>query len=229
MKAIDVMTKDVVTIRPEASVHDVARLLLDSAISAVPVVDAKGQVLGMVSEGDLIHRHETGTERRRPWWLRALVDNVTLAEEYAKAHGRQVRDVMACPVVTVAPSTELREVATLMDTHRVKRLPVVENGRLIGIVSRADLLRVFASRQETEGGGDADQGIRAILLDRLKDEPWTALGEQNIRVVDGVVQFRGVIGSEEERRALHAAAEGIPGVQGIEDHTRLMSLGPRGV
>lgn len=226
MKVVDVMTTEVVTVDPEASVHDVARLLLDNAVSAVPVMDARGHVLGMVGEGDLLRRHETGTERRRPWWLRALVNDITLAEEYAKSHGAKARDVMSCPAIAISPAATLAEAATLMETHRVKRLPVMEGGKLVGILSRADLLRAFAATGPAADAAGTDRAIRTALLDRLRDEPWTSMDERNVEVAEGIVRFRGTVGSEEERRALRVAAESIPGVRRVEDHTGVARLRP---
>lgn len=226
MKAQDVMNRDVVSILPEATVRDATRLMLDHRISALPVVNADAHVLGVVSEGDLLHRRETGTERRRPWWLQALVDNATLADEYAKAHGVKVRDIMSSPAITVSPGASLNEIATLLEKHRIKRVPVTSDGGIVGIVSRADLLRAFAASTATADDAESDRDIRAILLAKLKGEPWVTIDAGDVKVAGGVVQFRGVVASEDERRALRAAAEGIAGVKDVQDHTRLPTLAP---
>ncbi|WP_207485069.1 CBS domain-containing protein [Arenibaculum pallidiluteum] len=228
MKAMDVMTTDVVTIGPQASVKDVAKLLLDKGISAVPVVDEARRVVGMVSEGDLVHRPEIQTERRRPWWLQAFVDNATLAEDYAKARGTKVRDVMTTPVISVEPGTTLGEVAALLDRHRIKRVPIVRDGVLVGVVSRADLLRAVAASAASPERLDSDHAIRTLILDKLKGQRWTALGERNVDVVDGVVRFWGGVGSEEEKRALQAVADSIEGVKRVEVHATVPPILPFG-
>src|SRR5689334_22386370 len=149
MRAEDVMTTDVVTVAPETSVQDLAALLANHGISGVPVVDAANNLVGLVSEGDLLHRTETGTERRtqrrRVRWLDALASDRDLARDYVRSHSRTVRDVMTRDVITATETTELDEVANLLGTKRVKRVPVVRDGKVVGIVSRANLVRALAT------------------------------------------------------------------------------------
>jgi CBS domain-containing protein len=144
MRAIDVMTSEVISVDENASVAAVASLLAEREISGVPVVDSANRVIGMVSEGDLLHRAETGTERRRSWWLEMMASTNKLAGEYVKAHGRTVKDVMTRAVISVAEATPIADIALLLETNGIKRVPVVRDGKLVGIVSRANLVQALA-------------------------------------------------------------------------------------
>ena len=145
MNASDVMVTTVITVGPDASVQEVADLLLQHRISAVPVVAASGEILGIVSEGDLINRSESETTHRKSWWLDALASNESLAAEYVKSHSRQVTDVMTREVITAAPDTPVAELAALLERNRIKRVPIVKGGKVVGTVSRANLLQGLAS------------------------------------------------------------------------------------
>lgn len=223
MQAKDVMTSPVITVTPDTTVSEVASLLLKHRISGVPVVDEAGKVVGIVTEGDLLHREESHTERHRPRWLEMFVDRGGLAAEFVKSHARHVRDVMTRDVVGVAPDTDLAEVAELMERRRIKRVPVLQDGRPIGIISRANLLYgLVAYKQAPSGtGAVSDPEIRQRLIAELRESGWADLGQLNIVVSDGIVHLWGVVDSDEQRRALVVAAEGIPGVKGVQDH-----LGP---
>lgn len=220
MLASDVMTKQVVTVPPDAPVPEIARLLLDRHISAVPVVDADGRVLGIVSEGDLIRRPEVAGPHRRSWWLALLSGGEGDAAEYVKAHGGQASDVMTRPAVTVTEDTPAGDIARLLEERRIKRVPVVRRGRLVGIVSRADLLRGLASSKPSQRKAPraSDQAIRQKLITRLERESWVPFGQLNVIVTDGVVHLWGLVDSADQRRALVVAAREISGVRGVEDH-----------
>ena len=217
MKARDVMAAPVVTVKPSESVKEVALLLLENRISAVPVVD-EGKVVGIVSEGDLMHRSEAGTEVRRSWWLTGLTDEETLAAEYVKAHARKAGDVMTSKVITAGPEAPLHELAALMEANAIKRVPIVEDGRLLGIVSRANLLRAVASPAAHLETPLADASIRDELLALLQREAWGRPWLLNVIVKDGVVDLWGVARSEAERKAIRIAAEGIEGVHAVKDN-----------
>jgi CBS-domain-containing membrane protein len=219
MRAIDVMVKDIVTAVPETTVRDVARLMINHRISGIPIVNAARQLLGIVTEGDLLRRAETGTERQHSRWAEWLSPGSRLAAEYVKAHARRVADIMTPKVASVDELATLGEIAELMETQRIKRVPVLHDGKLVGIVSRADLLRVLASGGVNASRDDRDGSIRSRLLADLRKQRWTSCSESDVVVSDGVVHFWGVVGSEEERRALRVAAENTPGVRGVEDHT----------
>jgi len=218
MRARDVMVRAVATTTPETTVEKVARLMINLRISGVPVLDRNGQLAGIVTEGDLLRRAETGTERRRSRWSQLFSANSRLAAEYIKAHARQVGDVMTREVVSVGELTSLSEIAELMETKRIKRLPVVHDGKIVGIVSRADLLQVLASGGAITADEEGDRLIRERLLAELRRQEWARGAEANAVVSDGIVHLWGT-GSEEERKALRVVAENIPGVRGIEDHT----------
>ena len=218
MKARDVMVSPVVTVGPSASVKEAAKLLLERGISAVPVVDDQGKVVGIVSEGDLLHRSEAGTERRRSWWLLGLTGEETLAAEYVKAHARKVGDVMTSQVTTATPDTPLHELATLMETNSVKRVPIVQDGHLVGIVSRANLVQAVASAREGLEIPLSDANIREKLLADLQRLAWGRPWLLNVLVNAGVVDLWGVARSEAERTAIRVAAESIPGVRAVNDN-----------
>jgi CBS domain-containing protein len=225
MKAVDVMTHQVVTTGPGTTVAEAAQLMLQHAISGLPVVDRSGALVGMLTEGDLLRRSETGTERRRPHWLEFLVGPGRLAGEYVHAHGRKIEDVMTRKVITIAPGTPLEEVVGLMEKHRIKRLPVLDHGTIVGIVSRANLLHALAHLAPIAPSTTAsDADIRRRLLAEIDKEPWAVRGVIDAVVVNGTVELRGVIGDERQRTALCVAAENVPGVKKIVDH--LMWLEP---
>jgi CBS domain-containing protein len=219
MMARDVMVSPVVTVKPSASVKEVAKLLFERRISAVPVVDDQGKVVGIVSEGDLIHRTEAGTERQRSWWLLGLTGEETLAAEYVKAHARKVADVMTSPVTTATPDTPLHEVATLMEGNAIKRVPILKDGQLVGIVSRANLVRAVASARESPLEIPlSDANIRDKLLAHLQEQAWGRPWLLNVLVNDGIVDLWGVARSDAERTAIRVAAESIQGVRAVNDN-----------
>jgi CBS domain-containing protein len=228
MQAADIMTTNVISVGPETSVQEIASLLSERGISGVPVVDGKRQLVGMVSEGDLMRRVETGTQLRRSWWLEMLSTNTELASEYVKSRGRRARHVMTRDVVSVTEATPLAEIADLLERHRIKRVPVVRDGILVGIVSRANLVRAVASRGGASAGPGAnrDDAIRDALLAELKRQKWAEAAPGNVIVTDGVVHLWGTILSEEERQALRVAAENTAGVRAVTDHTTLMPALP---
>ena len=218
MRARDVMVAPVITLRSSSSVDELARLLLKNHISAVPVVDGQGKLVGIVGEGDLMRRSEAGTERRRPWWLLLVTGEQTLATEYVKAHARKVADIMVRDVVTASPETPIDEIATMMERHSIKRVPIVRDGQLVGIVSRANLIQAVATKQvglEIQG---ADGAIRDKLLAHLKAQPWAHTALLNVIVNDGVVDLWGMTSSETERQAIRVAAESTAGARAVNDH-----------
>lgn len=222
MRAADVMMSEVITVGEDASVQEAARLMAEHSISAVPVVDRDKRVVGMVSEGDLLHRAETGTERRRSWWLDMVASTNQLAGEYVKSHSGCVKDVMTRDVISVTEETGVADIAILLETNRIKRVPVLLDGRLVGIVSRANLVRALAMTiNERPSGAEADdRAIRDMLLAELKAQKWAEVSPANITVKDGVVHLWSSYYSDQEKRALVVAAESIPGVRRVEDHMR---------
>jgi CBS domain-containing protein len=225
MRAADVMTSEVITVSKDASVQEAAKLMAEHGISAVPVVDRAHRLVGILSEGDLLHRAETGTERRRSWWLDMVASTNQLATEYVKSHTGKVKEVMTRDVISVLEETPVADIAILLETNRIKRVPVLRDGKLVGIVSRANLVRALATTiNERPSGFEAeDRAVRDKLLAELKAQKWAEVSPANITVKDGVVHLWSSYYSEEEKRALIVAAESIPGVRGIEDHMRLVA------
>lgn len=217
MKARDVMVSPVITVKHSATVRDVAGLLVNQRISAVPVVDEGGAMIGIVSEGDLLHRAETETERRRPWWLSALANDVEAAD-FIKSHARNVSDIMTRDVISAGPDTPLHEIATMMEKNAIKRVPIVSSGALVGIVSRANLVQAVASRRERVEKPLSDAAIRDTILATLKGQSWAHTGLLNITVTDGVVDLWGMSNSKTERDAIRVAAESTAGVRGVNDN-----------
>ena len=224
MKAHDVMVSPVITVKPTSSVRDVAKLLLERRVSAVPVVDDGGKIVGIVSEGDLLHRGEAGTERQYAWWLRLLATDEALAAEYVKAHARGVADIMTRKVITASPDTPLHEIAKLLEKNAIKRVPIVRNGQLVGIVSRANLIQAVAGGRQELDLPFSDTTIRNQLLARLNGQPWAHTALLNVTVNGGVVELSGISGSEAERKAIRVAAESTPGVRAVSDNLATRSL-----
>jgi len=222
MRAMDAMTSKVITVDENASVTTVAKLLAERGISAVPVVDSENRVIGMVSEGDLLHRAETGTERRQSWWLEMMASTNQLTGDYIKSHSGNVKDVMTRDVLSVTETTSVADIAILLETNRIKRVPVLRDGKLVGIVSRANLVRALAMtiNEPTSSTEADDRTIRDDLLAELKAQRWAEVAPANITVKDGVVHLWSSYLSEQEKRALVVAAENIPGVRRVEDHLR---------
>ncbi|MGH7032077.1 MAG: CBS domain-containing protein [Stellaceae bacterium] len=225
MRAMDVMTTPVITVDPETTVRDLAKLLSERSISGVPVCEGGDRLVGIVSEGDLLHRVETGTERRlqkrRSWWLDSLAAEEAAARDYVKAHGQRVRDIMSREVISVADTTDLAEVAMLLETRLIKRVPVVRDGKLVGIISRANLVRALATTSSAPAiVADADdRTIRERLLQTLRGQRWANVWAADIMVRDKVVHVW--LSDDQppaERDALRVAAENIPGVRRVEEH-----------
>jgi CBS domain-containing protein len=220
MRARDIMTAPVIAVRPETPVPEVAALLVEHRISGVPVVDETGRAIGIVSEGDLLRRGETRTDRQRSGWLEMLLNRDIQASEFVKEHGACVRDVMTRDVVSVDPDAEIAEIARILERRRIRRVPVVENGVPIGIVSRANVLRALVAYRQSPAGfaATSDPAIARTLEDRLRSERWIDVNRINIVVTDGIVHLWGALDSDEQRRALLVAAEGTPGVKAVQDH-----------
>ncbi len=227
MRAMDVMTSEVVTVSETATVQAAAKLMAKHGISPLPVVDRDKRVIGMVSEGDLLHRAETGTERRRAWWLDLMSSTNELAGDYIKSHSGRVADVMTRDVISVTDTTPVADIAILLETNRIKRVPVLRDGRLAGIVSRANLVRALAMTiSDTPGGReDDDRAIRERLLAELRAQRWAEAAPDNVTVKDGIVHLWSSYMSDRERRALVVAAESIPRVRRVEDHMRAVGGG----
>jgi CBS domain-containing protein len=219
MNASDVMISTILSVRPDATIAEAIRLMLDNRISGLPVIDAAGRLVGILTEGDLLRRGETGTERHRPRWLEILMGPGRLAEEYVRTHGRKIGEVMTRDPVSVTPDTPLKEIVALMERHRIKRVPVLDGDVPVGILSRADLIRGLAGAlEEKPVSAASDEEIRERILAELARAAWVPRDGIAITVENGVVDLNGVILDEKEREALRVAAENVPGVRAVEDH-----------
>jgi CBS domain-containing protein len=218
MQAIDVMVRDVVTVHPETDAADAIKLLAENDLSALPVVDEQDHLVGIISEADFIHRVEIGTEKHRPRLLESLTGATTLAEDFAKSHGKKVSEIMTTDVVSAMEDASLAEIAGLFERHRIKRVPIVRAGKVVGVVSQSNLIQALASVVGVgKAAEDTDRRIRDELLFRLAQQNWTDFGSRNITVSGGVVHLWGLINSDTERHALTALAEGVPGVSSVRD------------
>jgi CBS-domain-containing membrane protein len=219
MKASDVMTRNVLSVTPDATVAEAVELMLDRGISGLFVVDAAGVLVGVVTEGDLLRRDELGTERRKSWWLRLIASPGRQAADFTRTHGRKVADVMTHDVVSVDADDPLESIVALMEGHRIKRVPVLQGDRVVGVVSRADLLRALSVVARGRAGSAPDDStIRDRILDTLAKEPWAPRTTLNVTVIGGVVDLWGTIGNDQERRAICVIAENTPGVSKVIDH-----------
>jgi CBS domain-containing protein len=219
MKAEDVMTRDVISIDPDATVLQAARLMLQHHISGLPVIDKSGNLVGVLSEGDFLRRRETKTERRRSRWLEFLMGPGRIAAEYSHSHGSKVSEVMTANVQTVDVTTPLEDIVEVMESRRIKRVPVLCGGLVVGIITRSNLMHAMVSlaRVAQPAAGD-DSAIRERLLAEMQKEQWAPAATVNVVVHDGVVELWGAIVDERQRTALKVAAENISGVKGVKDH-----------
>jgi CBS domain-containing protein len=219
MLAGDVMTRKVISVASDASAMQAGTLMLKHQISGLPVVDSSGVLLGIISEGDFLRRAELGTQRRRPRWLAFLIGPGRLASEYVHACGRKVKEIMTPNPYTVTEATPVTEVVQLMERHRIKRVPVVCGRRLVGIVSRADLLGALARlARATETVATNDAQIRERVMAELRRQSWAPLDLINVIVRDRIVELQGTITEDSARQAMVVAAENVPGVRAVHDH-----------
>jgi CBS domain-containing protein len=219
MNVSDVVTRNVISARPSQDIMEVAHLMLEKHISGMPVIDDGGQLVGIVSESDLLRRAETGTMRQGRRWLQSILSPGRLAAEYVHTHGRRVDEVMTRDVVTVTEATPLGTVVELMERQGIKRVPVVRSGQVVGIVSRANLLHALvalstASRLPAE----SDARIRQRILAEMQREAWSPRYSINVVVHNGNVDLWGAVFDERERQALRVMVENVSGVKEIHDH-----------
>jgi CBS domain-containing protein len=218
MRAHQIMTRPVITVTPETSILEAAKTMLRRHVSGLPVVDAAGKLVGIVSEGDFIHRGEIGTPRRRSWFMRFILGPGQAATDFVREHGSKIAEIMTADPLTIAEDTPLERIVELMEKHGVKRLPVTRDDKLVGIVSRANLLQAVASlaRQVPDPTADDDH-IRNRIINTLEKNDWCPFG-LSVIVRDGIVHLSGVITEERSRQAAIVAAETVAGVKKVHDH-----------
>ncbi len=222
MKVRDVMTKHLVSVLPDVHVHEAAQIMASNGISALTVIDERGSLVGILSEGDLLHRRELNTETRHSWWLDLFASDRELAADYVKSHSRRVRDVMTTKVITTSPDDTLGDVARRFEKHHIKRMPVIENGRPIGIVTRANLVQALANAKELPLQDDTDTMLKREIDRRIAEQPW---GRRpfSICVSDGNVDITGIVYNDNERDAIRVAAENTPGVGAVANNLRVIA------
>ncbi len=224
MQAGEIMTKSVIAVRPEAPLDQAVRLMIENRISGLAVLDAAGRAAGVLTEGDLLRRVETGTEGKRPGWFETIFAPGRLADDYVRTHGRRVEEVMTPEVLTVEETTPLDEVARIMRSKHVKRLPVTRAGLVVGIISRADLVKVLAQKLEAAAEAGDDGAIRGAIEAELKRQSWVPLRSISISVAAGAVAIDGVVFDERQRQAIAVAAENAAGVKSVDN--RLIVVEP---
>ncbi len=221
----DVMTTPVVTIAASASILDAAQLMLANRISGLPVVGPDGGLVGMVTEGDFLRRGELGTTADRSPWLEAFTSPGRLAADYVRSHGRKVEEIMTADLVTTGRAETLNAAVEVMIRHHIKRLPVVESGRLIGIIARSDLVReLLQVLSNASPEPESDAQIRTAILDELGRQSWTIRGLIRIDVADGAVELSGPVFDDREREAIRVVVENVPGVTSVVD--RMLRIEP---
>ena len=217
MKVRDVMTRNVISIGVDQTILEAARMMLQNNISGLPVADETGKLVGMVTEGDFLRRSEIGTQRRRPKWLEFLLGPGWMAEDYVRASGRKVDEIMTRDPATVTEDDTLETVVELMERERVKRLPVLRDGRMVGLISRANLMRAVVSLARNVGVATGeDSEIRERVLAAFAQQSWAP--RIDVVVKDGVAELWGTIIDERERQACRVLAENAAGVREIRDH-----------
>jgi CBS domain-containing protein len=218
MKAQEIMTRDVITVRSDTLVRDIAALMVEKHISGIPVLTDNGKLIGMVSQSDLLHRAEVGTERKHKWWFRVFADSSALAREYAKAHGLKAHDIMSRYVVSVRDDAELRDVADILDKRRIKRVPVVQEDRLVGIITRGDLVRALSQVRVSKAVKTIDNAaLHKTLHDRIRCQSWISDNYISLTVNDGVVELSGFVETAEQQSALRVLVEETEGVSRVDD------------
>jgi CBS domain-containing protein len=218
MRAHQIMTRPVITVTPETTIVEAANTMLQRHVSGLPVVDAAGKLVGIISEGDFIRRSEIGTQHKRGWFLKFILGPGGQATDFVHEHGGRVGEIMTPEPMTITEDTDLKEIVQLMEKNNVKRLPVTRGDKVVGIVSRANLLQAVASlaRQIPDPTADDDH-IRNRIIDTLAKKDWCPFGF-SVVVSGGIVHLSGVITEERSRQAAIVAAENVAGVKMVHDH-----------
>ncbi len=217
MRAHQIMSRQVITVGVDTPIAEAINTMLAHHISGLPVLDSAGKLAGILSEGDFVRRAEIGTDRKRGRWLTCLAGAERIALDFEREHGRKVGEIMTSNPATIAEDTSLEEIAQVMESRSVKRLPVMRGDQLVGIVTRADFLPAVAKLARTpEGYSGDDEKIRSAVVSAITPAPWRPCG-LNVAVSDGVVSLRGVVRGENARHAAIVAAENVAGVKRVED------------
>lgn len=223
MRANQIMTKRVIVIAADDSVYDAAEIMLNSGISAAPVVDADGKMIGIVSEADLMHRPELGTVPGKSWLERLLADDTVMAKSFIRSHSHRVADVMTKSVVSADERTTVQDIAALMQRHHVKRIPILHGDKLVGVVSRSNLLQGLLAREPSSLTGKADdEALRAAVMATLAKRGWASAPTTNVVSQDGVIHLWGYVDNDTVKKAYEVAAENVPGVRRVKNHMMVL-------
>ena len=226
MKVSQVMTKHVISIQLEATIVQAIKLMLNNRLSGLPVIDRRGRLVGIITEGDFLHRREISTELKRNVWLDAFFGSEQSAHDYVRAHGIKVAELMTRQPITVDEDTSLDRVVHLMERHRIKRLPVARKGKVVGIISRANLMRALASiHRSTYKTSRNDQEIRKRIVADIDKQNWAYGADIMVLVRDGIVDLCGTLSDPSQRSALKALVREKSGVRKLYDHLRLKDDG----
>jgi CBS-domain-containing membrane protein len=227
MKARDIMTADVATVAPDAGVREIAALMAARRISGLPVVNSDGAVVGIVSESDLLHRVELGTEHKYKWWLNLLSSTDQQARDFTKSHGQKAADLMTRHVIAVTANDGLATVADVLGRNGLKRVPVLDNGKLVGVITRGDLVKAITRLPEKAGAPPpTNAAVQARIHERMRAQSWLSAAMTNVTVDDGIATVRGLVPSLEQKRAFIVLVEGTEGVRRVEDY---LSVTPAGM
>src|SRR5450756_2020204 len=218
MRAHQIMTRPVITVTPETKIVEAANTMLQKHVSGLPVVDKAAKLVGIISEGDFIRRSEIGTQRKRGRFLKFILGPGQEAIDFVREHGRKIAEIMTPEPVTIGEDTPLEEIVQLMEKNNVKRLPVTRGNKIVGIVSRSNLLQAVASvaREIPDPTADDDH-IRNRVIESIAKNDWCPFG-LSVIVRDGIVHLSGVITEERSRKAEVVAAENVTGVKKVHDH-----------
>jgi CBS domain-containing protein len=217
-KAREIMTHRVLSVSPDTPVRTLATFLIDHRISAVPVVGTGGVPLGVVSEGDLLRRVEIGTERKKAWWVSILSDADDEARDFVKTHGLVAADIMTRGVIAVDGDADLAAVANLLESKRIKRVFVLAEGKIAGVITRSDIVKTLMRQPEATSRRRPDSDIRDAIDAEIRKEDWAPLAFVSVVVADGVVELTGAVGSAAQRDGLVVLAQRVEGVRGVKDH-----------
>ena len=225
MKAWDIMTVGAVTVPADSKLEDAVQVMIEHNISGLPVVDEHGRPIGMLTEGDLLRRKEIGTGKKRPRWIEIFVDSTELAEQYVHERGRKVSDAMSGKVVSLPAGASLEQIVETMERHGYKRIPIVRDHKVVGIVSRANIVRALSRRMDQLSKTvKADLAIREQILEELHKTDWAPFGTIDIVVQEGIVNLDGTVTDQSIREALRVAAENSPGVKEVRDNLHVVTL-----
>ena len=226
MLAEQIMTSHVITVSPQTSISEIAELMTRHRISGLPVLGEDGNLVGIVSETDLLHRAETATEKQRKWWVALFLDPDMRARDFIKVHGRTAADVMSHFVISIPHDAPLATVANILEANNLKRAPVLKQGKLVGIITRGDLVKAFVDADAMRSAPHREPGaLQKAINDRLAKQSWLNPTYINVIVTDEAVEIRGIVQSEDQHRALEILVAELAGSRRVESH---VTVGPRG-